>query len=511
MTNPTHHLYFGDIHNHCAVGYGHGTIEEAFQNARLQLDFACVTCHAWWPDLPDDEPRLAGVAQYHRDGFAVTARLWPHVQDLVRVNYEPGRFVTFLGHEWHNGAVGDHNVYYRDGVGEILRAANLEEMRRIMRGLRDQGIAVMLLPHHIGYHQGYRGINWAAFTPEFSPVVEIMSMHGAAESPEAPRPYLHTMGPRNWESTYQYGLAQGHIVGVKGSTDHHSGHPGSYGHGRLAVWAEGLTREAIWAAIQARRTYALTGDNIRLAYTLNGAPLGSVLAPTPARAIEVSVEGGSAIDYVEVLHNNRVIERRSHHELVRAAGAAAGAGPYKVHVEVGWAERGIDVDWQVALEVVGGDLLAVEPRFRGHEIVAPQAEEQMAYAFSDWQRVGDAGVRFTTRTWGNPTTTTASTQGICLTIAGQPGTTTLRGTINGQSVTVPLARLLVGPLSGYLGGFLTPCYYFHRAIPQAEYSARLAFTHHSPSPQRDWYHVRVRQTNDQWAWSSPIWVEGAGR
>jgi len=128
-------LYFGDIHNHCAVGYGHGSLEDAFRNARMQLDFACVTCHAWWPDLPDHEERLAGVAAYHRNGFAVTARAWDHVQQVVAAHHQPERFVTFLGHEWHNCAVGDHNVYYRDGVGEILRVATLEEMRATLRRL----------------------------------------------------------------------------------------------------------------------------------------------------------------------------------------------------------------------------------------------------------------------------------------------------------------------------------------------------------------------------------------
>ncbi len=503
---PTYRAYYGDIHNHCAVGYGHGTIEDAFQNARLQLDFACVTCHAWWPDLPEDEARLAAVAAYHRNGFAITERAWPHVQEVVNANNVPDKFVTFLGHEWHNCEVGDHNIYYRDGVGAILRAGTLEEMRQRMRILKAQGVATMLLPHHIGYHQGYRGINWAAFTPEFSPVVEIMSMHGCAESADAPRPYLHTMGPRNWESTYQYGLAQGHIVGVKGSTDHHSAHPGSYGHGRLGVWAEALTREAIWDAIHARRTVALTGDNIEIDFTLNGAPLGSVLPATTERHLAVAVKGGAAIDYVEVLHNNRVIERLNRHELTTAA-ADPWAGPLFVHVEVGWAERNEDVDWEVELSVAQGALLAVEPRFRGHEIVAPAAAEAAAYAFSNWQQQDPQTVRFTTRTWGNPTTTTPSTQGLCLRVQGD-SQTTLAATINGQPVHVPLARLLDGPLTGYLGGFLTPCYCFQRAVPQAEATAQLHFTHHAHGQQRDWYYVRVRQTNDQWAWSSPIWVDG---
>ena len=39
-------VYYGDLHSHCAVGYGHGGLNDAFQNARLQLDFAAVTVHA---------------------------------------------------------------------------------------------------------------------------------------------------------------------------------------------------------------------------------------------------------------------------------------------------------------------------------------------------------------------------------------------------------------------------------------------------------------------------------
>jgi len=502
----SYQAYFGDIHNHCAVGYGHGTIEESFQNARLQLDFAAVTCHAWWPDLPDDEARLADVAAYHRNGFAITAREWEHVQEIVAANEQPGTFVTFLGHEWHNCEVGDHNVYYRDGVGEILRGATLEEMRTLLRRLNSQGVATMLLPHHIGYRQGYRGINWDAYTPEFSPIVEIMSMHGCAESADAPRPYLHTMGPRNWESSYQYGLAQGHIVGVKGSTDHHSAHPGSYGHGRLAVWAEALTRDAIWDAIQARRTYALTGDRIQLDFMLNGTPMGSVLPATPEREIAVSVQGGATLDYVELLHNNRVVERLNRHELM-AADDDPFADTIQLHFEVGWAERDEDVDWDVHLRVEGGQLIAAEPRFRGHEVVAPSAEEAESYAFSAWQQQDDRHLHFQTRTWGNPSTTTPSTQGINLTITGTKETV-LHATVNGNAVAVSLPRLLQGPLSGYLGGFLTPCYYFHRAVPNAEATAELRFTHRQQRSQRDWYYVRVRQTNDQWAWSSPIWVEG---
>ena len=498
------HCYFGDIHSHCAVGYGHGSLEEAFQNARMQLDFAAVTVHAHWADMPAESPDLAPVIAYHQGGFERTRRLWPHVQEVVEAHYRPGEFVTFSSFEWHSLAYGDHNVYYKGGGSEIIRAADLEEMRSRLRRLREEGTECLLIPHHIGYRRGYRGINWTAFTPEFSPVVEIISMHGSAESADAPYPYLHTMGPRDWHSTYQYGLAQGHVVGVVGSTDHHSAHPGSYGHGRLAVWAPELTREGIWAALVARRTVALTGDNIVLQLAVNEQPIGSVLKPAPERHIEVTVEGGGALDYVELLHNNQVIERWD----CLGAAPVDWAEPVKVHLEVGWADRHVEVAWDVTLEVVRGRLLGVEPRFRGPEVVAPQAQEWERYAFSRWERVGASGVAFATRTWGNLTTTTPSTQGVCLEIAGD-AETQIRGTVNGREVTVTLGELRHGPQAGYLGGFLSPAYVFHRAIPRSESSGAFSLTHHAAGTRRDWYTVRVRQKNGQWAWSSPIWVEAA--
>lgn len=499
-------VYYGDLHNHCAVGYGHGSLEDAFKNARLQLDFAAVTVHAGWPDIPGNENRLAAVVDYHQRGFKKASDAWTQVKETVEANHQPGRFVTFLGFEWHSRRYGDHNIYFNGSSGEIIHAASLPEMRQALRRLQKQGVVALLIPHHIGYKQGYRGINWDTFSPELSPVVEIMSMHGASESPAAPYPYLHTMGPRHWPGMYQYGLAQGHIVGAIGSTDHHSAHPGSYGHGKMAVWAAGLNRNAIWDAIKSRRTYALTGDKISLAFSINGALMGGILSATRKRHITASVEGGGPIDYAEVLHNNRIIHRVSAYEKFVGAQANPFADPFKIHLEVGWGQKEENVDWQVELNVVGGRLLDIEPRFRGHDIVAPQAGDEESYAFSRWQRSGENGVGFTTRTWGNPTTTTAGTQGICLTVSGD-ARTMIRGQINGQDVEVSLPDLIEGPRSAYLGGFLTPAYYFHRAVSQSEYTCHLDFTHRADSQTRDWYYIRVRQVNGQWAWSSPIWIE----
>lgn len=495
--------YWGDIHNHCDISYGHGSPEDAFSNARLQLDFVSVTAHAHWPDLPESDSRLASVNAYHRDGFHRALEQWPRYRELTNSVNVDGSFVAFLSFEWHSLRSGDHNVYYKDGSGEIIPAYDLNTMRAQLRKLEHHGIESLLIPHHIGYMSGYRGINWSEFTPEFSPFVEIFSMHGASESDDAPYPYLHTMGPRHSRSTMQHGLAEGHIFGVVGSTDSHSAHPGSFGHGRLSVWAKDLSRESIWNALKARRTVALTGDNIKLAFAINGMPIGSVLSHVEQREISVEVVGGDAIDYVEIVHNNRVLHRWS----VLDSAPTGEMGDYKVALEMGWGEMDEEVDWHADLQVTRGRLLAVEPRFRGRDIVSPQQSLPHQFRFSDIELTDENGVRFSTRSWRNPTIVSPATQGVSLHLSGD-GNTALRGEINGHSFNITIKDLLNGSHVGYLGGFLTPAYVFHRANPDSSFVLRETITHEG-TETADNYYVRVRQRNNQWAWSSPIWVRTA--
>jgi hypothetical protein len=490
--------YYGDLHNHCDLSYGHGSLDAALRNARLQLDFTSVTVHAVWPDLPMDDPALEYLVEYHRQGFARAQANWPAYLTTIDAQNDEGHFVTFPSFEWHSNAYGDYCVYYKQAAAApIIDAPDLPTLRQAVKHVPSPAFVI---PHHIGYKRGSRGINWAAFTAELSPVVEIFSFHGLSESSEGPYPYLHSMGPRHEQSTAHYGWAQGKIFGVIGSTDHHNAFPGSYGYGRLGLWATALTRDAIWDAIASRRTYALTGDRIDLAFSLNGQPMGAISPPAAERWIEVDVGGGSSLDYVEVLHNNQII----HRENIFPQQAASGV--YKLHIEVGWGERSGATPWDVDLRVTGGKVIAVEPRFRGYGPTDNPSNGDFAY--SDWQQNGDNHVRFHTRTRQNPSLHTPGTEGLALEVEGDGGTQLL-AVIDEQEIALPLGELMTGSRTFYLGGFVSPAICFHRAVPQTEYTHRFAFMHHGASSTgRDWYTVRVRQRNDQWAWSSPIWVEG---
>lgn len=513
LTRPTTGLepyagltaYAGDLHNHCGISYGHGSIETAFANARQQLDFASVTGHAAWHDIPD-EP--AAVRDYHVEGFARLASQWEHVQEVTAAVHEDHAFVSFLSFEWHSLAYGDHCVYFRADHAplEISQAASLEELREHLRAFERSGVPALALPHHIGYHSGRRGINWSTYTEEFAPVIELVSMHGAGDDEPGPRAYLHTMGPRDGASTAQHGLSLGHTFGFIGSTDHHSAHPGSHGYGRAMVWADALTREGIWSALRARRTYAVTGDRILLATSVNGAPMGAEIRADGSRRIEVDVLGGDRVDYVEVLRNNEVIARERPTPDPGRQGTFDGVLAFSV----GWGEHGVAVDWDVEAIVHGGRIQSVDPRLHGEDVVDPTRTSDAAEGpTSRWEQKDAHTVALRTRTTGNPTVMTDGTQQLGLHVVGDDDTV-LEVRANGLVVRRSVAELRRGSHTAYTGGFLSPAVLLHRAADEDARRVRLEVTDPGSGEERDWYYARVRQVNDQYAWSSPTWVTRAG-
>jgi hypothetical protein len=274
-----------------------------------------------------------------------------------------------------------------------------------------------------------------------------------------------------------------------------------------AVWAERRTRQAIWDAIVARRTYALTGDRIGLGFSVNGAPMGAEIQRTPGRKIRVDVRGGYAIDCVDLIKNNRLLRRFSECDVPQAL--PGDMIRTLVFLELGWSDRNVEVRWDVTLGIGAGRLLSVEPRFRGPHVVSPVDEEGTSRRYHDshCERVDDRSVHITTVTRGNPNSFTNACQGVCVEVA-MPASGSLETVINGQSVSIPLQRLLAGAVAGDTKGWHSPAFRFHRAPRSSEYNWQLETTDEDTweDPRRDVYYARVRQKNDQWAWSSPIFL-----
>ncbi len=491
---------YGDLHNHCNLSYGHGELEAALENARRQLDFVSITGHAYWPDMPVDDPRVAHIVDFHVKGFSRLERTWPAHFDTLAAFHDPGRFTVFPGYEIHSCAHGDYTIVLRDlDQREILKADDPHTLLERLRGR--YGTRAFAFPHHIGYRTGARGINWSSFEQDLSPVLEMISMHGCAETSLTDRPFLHSMGPCDGVNTVHAGLNDGHLFGVLGNTDHHSGFPGSYGHGRSAVYVAENSPEALWQSLFSRRTNALTGDNAHLFLSIGGAIQGDVVAPASQADMAIEAVGGSFIDQIDIVRNGALFERITPALRPSAVTSDPDALETLLVLELGWGARGSHHDWDGVLKLENGEILAVEPRLRGPEIVSPL--EARAPVPHESRIVHDgSAVAFSLRAHANPNNFTATTQAIAARVRLRPGARIV-AELSGEHVSVDVDRLLKGAVSGNIGPIDSPAFRFH-PLPRPQQWQWTGTVRLGALRRGEWVMARMRQANGQSAWTSPV-------
>jgi hypothetical protein len=286
---PALKLYFGDIHGHSRMSDGTGTPEDYYRFARevSRLDIAALTDHADYGTIP-----IEGAA-------------WERIKRAANDAHEPGRFVTFLGFEWTNWKYGHRNVYYRDGDGPIFRSIDPEtDTPQELWSLLEPHEA-MTAAHHVG--GGPIATDWSIPPGEKEFFVEVSSIHGTSEFPGGEASIYHPV-----EGAFvRDALSRGYRLGIIGGGDTHDGHPGQRSAGALVtglvgVYAEELTREAIWEAFKRRRVYATSGPKIILNFRAGESPMGSEVAwkksrgPLPLALRAVCCE---PIEYVEIIRN----------------------------------------------------------------------------------------------------------------------------------------------------------------------------------------------------------------
>ena len=491
-------IFWGDLHSHCSISYGHGTMDQALARARQQLDFCSITGHAFWPDMPTDRDRYGDIIDYHHEGFSRLAKNWPILLEKSEAATRNHEFIAFPSYEWHSLEFGDHNVYAPSADLPLLDAPDVATLRQ----LTSRQLAI---PHHIGYRAGYRGINWDAYRERQSPFVEVFSLHGCSLSDDAPYPMLHDMGPRDSASTAEAGWARGFRFGIVGGTDHHAAYPGSHGDGRMAVLASSLTREALWDAFLARRVYALTGDRIEVRFEINDAPIGSQIPCQGDRKIRIRALGLDTLHTIELRKNGRPF--RSWTPLPPPLNPS---GLYRLRLTWGWGPKETPVDWAISLALEEGEIRSVDPLFSGQAIVSPQSDEVGSSADAcllphEIFQSDDAGLSLKSITHGNLSMRHETTQGISLLLQGNLDTR-LRLEVNGHPFHYPLRELVSGARSHFLRGWLSEAI---RIGPLASEGACRFETEltDQPATEMDRYQLNISQRNGQWAWLTPIWVQ----
>jgi len=300
-------LFWGEIHAHTIFSDALGRIEEHFECAMNDacLDFGAISDHDTW-------------LERNPEG-------WETIVQKTEEYNQPGRFVTLLGYEiWvmAEGRYSSHaNVYFPGARAPMIARPDVRQVRELCE--REGAIVI---PHHTQYGWPSMGTNWddwAEFTPEQMPAVEIFSTHGLSEFFGCPRSVLW---PAKGQSV-QDGLARGYRFGLIAGSDYHEcllGHamdieqyPRTINNrhlqthtGLMAVYAPELTREAIFQAIRNRSVYATSGERIFLDFRLNGAMMGGELklkSPDVARVLTIQASGTRKLRSIEIIRSGEVV------------------------------------------------------------------------------------------------------------------------------------------------------------------------------------------------------------
>lgn len=302
-------IYWGDLHSHGSPSRdAFGTGRYYYARYARGLDFFSATDHV------DHNITINGVSE----------RDWAFQKQEVIQNYEPGKFVTFIGYE--NSflfPVGHYNIIFNSKNEDIPNVPiwslkTFENIQNIWKAADTSDFDIITIPHHCGKvfytnKEGNNCQNCNTFggiykNPKYKMLLEIFSSHGLSESydPQHNLNYTNKASngkPFNGPYYAQDGWAMGEKLGVISSSDDHFSHPGLPHNGIAAVFASELDRDPLFKGIKNRASYGTTGDRIYIDFKLNGEMMGKeiTLGKKDSSTIFLEILGTDNIDYVELL------------------------------------------------------------------------------------------------------------------------------------------------------------------------------------------------------------------
>jgi len=280
--------WFGNLHMHTNVSADGIAFEGApVRNLWAACDVACLD----FVSLTDHSGPIGPLTW--RDQIRL-ADLWNR----------PGSFVTLYGYEWSSPRFGHKNVIFVDAE-EAAATTPLEPRKASPTDLwRHLGARRAITIPHAPSHGQARGTDWSYVDDDHQRLVEIFQRRGSYEYDGAP--LQPAPGPQFHAGlSVRDALAAGHHLGIIASPDHRGGL------GLAGVWAEELTREAVFEALHARRTFGTTGAKMTLWLEVDGQPLGTRVEASRAEVrVRARATGtASGLRLVLVSGGREVLER----------------------------------------------------------------------------------------------------------------------------------------------------------------------------------------------------------
>ncbi|HEY64717.1 MAG TPA: CehA/McbA family metallohydrolase [Caldilineae bacterium] len=372
---PGMYIYFGDLHVHTQL-HRHDDVSDG-----TDLDYL------YW--YARDIVGLDFVAPTNHDKF-LTDQEWRLTQRKAAKHNRPGRFVSFLAYEWTSSNAstwgrsnwGHRNVIYLQDDAPLFRCVDpgTDTLDGLFAALSDYDAIV--IPHHPT--DQIHPMNWEHHNPDFERLVEIYQVRGPQE--KAPPGQAGSYASHPHPLSVQAALARGYRMGFTASTDNHWGQPStSFRNGGkrdqrydrpgiVAVIAPELTREALFRALQARRTYGTTLARLLVDFRMDGHFMGEEYETTSPPTAVIRVAGTAPIARIILVRDNEEIEifARGKSQRIRSRGEYPQV--YLPLVERVRGDHTVEVRW-------------VDPDYRGEHFYYVRVEQEdgeMAWTSPIW-------------------------------------------------------------------------------------------------------------------------------
>ncbi len=245
VPDPAHRHYWGDFHAQSEETIGTNTARDYFLFAR--------------------DRAFSDFVGHQGNDFQITTAFWNELNSLYREFNAPGRFVTLPGYEYSpvTALGGDRNIFFLEEGRPIRRSSHAlvedvsdidsdcNHVNELFQALHAAGENALAFAHVGGRYADLR----AGHDGRIEKSVEVHSSWGTFE----------------WILFDAFDL--GHRVGVVCNSDDHKGRPGAshpgasmfgaYG-GLTCLFANELSREAIWDCLKRRQHYGTTGERLLL-------------------------------------------------------------------------------------------------------------------------------------------------------------------------------------------------------------------------------------------------------
>mgnify|MGYP001381457368 CR=1 FL=1 len=245
----SYQAYFGNLHSHTSNSDGTGEPADAFTYARYTagLDFNAVTDHLEQiGNIPFLDPE------------------WADCQAAANNATVNGTFVGIAGWEWGSPLHGHVNVFNTTDL--ITDAGNLwytTDLPAFYSWVLTHTPAFAQF-NHPGDGEGYILTNWNDFeyinqaNDSAFRLIEFQTVQQATDF-------------------YENALLTGRHLSPVWNQDNHSADWGTKNDGRAGIWSASLTRQALFDAINAGRTFATMDKNAKIWIDLGGVEMGSQL------------------------------------------------------------------------------------------------------------------------------------------------------------------------------------------------------------------------------------------